>query len=320
MPWFRGNLHTHTTNSDGDSAPDEVVAWYRDAGYDFLALTDHDLLTLPQDHAAAASPMLLVHGEEVTAGDVHVNGLGIRSTIAPVIGATVAETLQRSVDAVLADGGMASVNHPNYRWQIGPADLIALRGCRLLEVFNGGPETNNAGGAGRPSHDALWDAVLSADRRMHAIAVDDAHNFKVFGRPYSNPGRGWVHIRAARLTEATVLEALSNGDFYASSGVELADVSSRTTRAGHRHRAAVRPVSTARPSSAVVARSLTSWTGSRPGMPPAAARATSVPASTTRTASLPGCSRSSWAELRRPSRPCAARPVVARPADWHGSM
>jgi hypothetical protein len=226
MPWFRGNLHTHTTNSDGDSDPDDVVAWYRDAGYDFLALTDHDLLTLPRDHAAAASPMLLVHGEEVTAADVHVNGLGIRSSIPPVIGATVAETLQRNVDAVLADGGMASVNHPNYRWQVRPADLIALRGCRLLEVFNGGPETNNGGGAGRSSHDALWDAVLSADRRFYAIAVDDAHYFKVFGRPYSNPGRGWVHIRAASLTEATVLEALSSGDFYASSGVELADVSS----------------------------------------------------------------------------------------------
>ena len=226
MPWFRGNLHTHTTNSDGDSRPDEVVAWYRDAGYDFLALTDHDLLTLPRDHAAAAGPMLLVHGEEVTAGDVHVNGLGIRSTIPPIVEATVAGTLQRNVDAVLADGGVASVNHPNYRWQVAPADLLALQGCRLLEVYNGGPETNNEGSADRPSHDALWDAVLSADRRFHAIAVDDAHFFKVFGRPYSNPGRGWVHIRASSLSEATILEALSTGDFYASSGVELATVSS----------------------------------------------------------------------------------------------
>ncbi len=225
MPWFRGNLHTHTTNSDGDSPPDEVVAWYRDAGYDFLALTDHDLLTLPSDHAAAAGPMLLVHGEEVTAGDVHVNGLGISATIPPVIGASVAETLQLNVDAVRADGGMASVNHPNYRWQVRAADLIALEGCRLLEVFNGGPETSNDGGLGRPSHDELWDAVLSAGRRFHAIAVDDAHFFRVFGRPYSNPGRGWVHIRASRLAESTLLEALSAGEFYASSGIELAEVS-----------------------------------------------------------------------------------------------
>jgi hypothetical protein len=225
MPWYRGNLHTHTTNSDGDSPPDEVVAWYRDAGYDFLALTDHDFLTLPAYHSDAAGPMLLVHGEEVTAGDVHVNGLGIRSTIPPIIGASVAQTLQLNVDAVRDDGGMASVNHPNYRWQVTSADLVVLEGCHLLEVFNGGPETNNGGGPGRPSHDQLWDAVLSAGRRFHAIAVDDAHYFKVFGRPYSNPGRGWVHIHAARLDEASLLEALRAGDFYASTGVELAEVS-----------------------------------------------------------------------------------------------
>jgi len=226
MAWFRGNLHTHTTNSDGDSPPDEVVAWYRDAGYDFLALTDHDLLTLPGDHATAAGPMLLVHGEEVTAGDVHLNGLGIRSTIPPIIGTSVSETLQLNVDAVRRDGGMASVNHPNYRWQVAPADLVALEGCRLLEVYNGGPETNNEGALARLSHDELWDAVLSAGRRFNAIAVDDAHIFRVFGRPYSNPGRGWVHIRAARLDEASILEGLATGAFYASSGVELAEISS----------------------------------------------------------------------------------------------
>ena len=39
--WFRGNLHTHTTVSDGRKTPDETAAIYRAAGYDFLALTDH---------------------------------------------------------------------------------------------------------------------------------------------------------------------------------------------------------------------------------------------------------------------------------------
>ncbi len=224
MQWFRGNLHTHTTNSDGDSDPDIVVAWYRDAGYDFLALTDHDFLTLPERHADLAGPMLLLHGEEVTAGDVHVNGLGIRSTIMPVVEESVAQTLQANVEAVRADGGVPSVNHPNFRWQVGVADLVALEGCRLFEVFNAGPETNNGGSLSRPSHDQMWDAVLSSGRQLYGIAVDDAHFFKVFGRPYSNPGQGWVHIRAERLDETALLRALEDGHFYASSGVELAEV------------------------------------------------------------------------------------------------
>src|SRR4029450_2752195 len=45
LRWFKGNTHTHTLNSDGDSTPDDVVRWYREHGYDFLALTDHNFLT-----------------------------------------------------------------------------------------------------------------------------------------------------------------------------------------------------------------------------------------------------------------------------------
>lgn len=39
--WYKGNLHTHTTNSDGRLAPEVVINLYKEAGYDFLALTDH---------------------------------------------------------------------------------------------------------------------------------------------------------------------------------------------------------------------------------------------------------------------------------------
>jgi hypothetical protein len=224
MPWYRGNLHTHTTNSDGDSDPDVVVAWYRDAGYDFLALTDHDLLTLPARHAAVAGPMTLIHGEELSPGHLHVGGLGIRATVPPLETGTVAETLQANVDAIREAGGVASVNHPNYHWLVRADDLVGLERCGLFEVYNAGPETNNAGGEGHDSTEQLWDAVLTAGRRMRAIAVDDAHHFVTFGHRYSNPGRAWVHVRAERADEVTILEAVAGGDMYASTGVELDDV------------------------------------------------------------------------------------------------
>jgi hypothetical protein len=223
--WFRGNLHTHTTNSDGDSRPEVVVAWYRDAGYDFLALTDHDFVTLPSDFGGVAGPMLLVHGEEVTAGDIHVNALGLRRTILPVRGASAEATLQANLDAIRAADAVPSINHPNFRWQLTPADFEAVSGARLFEVHNAGPETNNGGGRpGHPSTEALWDALLTSGRRLVGIATDDAHHFRVWGRAYSNPGRGWVCIRAERLSEAELLTALEAGQCYASTGVELAAV------------------------------------------------------------------------------------------------
>ena len=39
--WYKGNLHTHTTDSDGLKSPDDVKRLYKSLGYDFLALTDH---------------------------------------------------------------------------------------------------------------------------------------------------------------------------------------------------------------------------------------------------------------------------------------
>ena len=43
--WYKGNTHTHTLESDGDSTPDEVTRWYHERGYHFLVLSDHNVLT-----------------------------------------------------------------------------------------------------------------------------------------------------------------------------------------------------------------------------------------------------------------------------------
>ena len=43
--WYKGSLHSHTTNSDGDASPIDVVMWYRDHGYDWLVISDHNKLT-----------------------------------------------------------------------------------------------------------------------------------------------------------------------------------------------------------------------------------------------------------------------------------
>lgn len=223
--WLRANLHTHTTNSDGDSPPEDVVAWYRDAGYDVLALTDHDVLTASADLDTVAGPMLLVHGEELTSGDVHVNGLGVPRAIPPTLAGDVRARLQGNVDAIRDVGGVPSVNHPNFRWQVRVDDLAELRDLRLFEIHNAGPEVNNKGGReGFPGMETVWDLLLSAGHRMVGIAVDDAHHFRAWGRPYSNPGRAWMMIRAERASEPEVLTALEAGDCYASTGVTLAEV------------------------------------------------------------------------------------------------
>ncbi|HEU5163747.1 MAG TPA: CehA/McbA family metallohydrolase [Thermoanaerobaculia bacterium] len=232
LRWYKGNTHTHTLNSDGDSTPDAVVTWYREHGYQFLVLSDHNYLTPIEGLAAihaADEKFLLIRGEEVTdlfeKEPIHVNGLDLEKLVPPQGGASVRETIQRDVDAIVEAGGVPHVNHPNFSWAITAADLAKIERMRLFEIYNGHPIVNVFGGGGRPSLEAMWDEILSTGKLLYGIAVDDAHHFKRIGDPEaSTPGHGWIVVRAPKLTAAEILGAMQRGDFYASTGVELSDL------------------------------------------------------------------------------------------------
>jgi len=234
LRWFKGNTHTHTLNSDGDSTPDDVVRWYREHGYQFLVLTDHNFLTATDGLNAlhgADQRFLVIKGEEVTdrLGDkpLHVNGLDVARLVTPQGGASVVDVLQRNVDAIRKENGIPHINHPNFRWAVTPDELRQVRNTRLFEIYNGHPQVNNLGGGGAPGLEEAWDFILSTGRMINGIAVDDAHSFKQPGNPaVAGPGRGWVMVRAARLEARMLLEALERGDFYASTGVVLEEVQS----------------------------------------------------------------------------------------------
>jgi hypothetical protein len=231
LRWYKGNTHTHTLNSDGDSTPDEVVRWYREHHYQFLVLTDHNFLTAVDTLNAlhgADERFLVIKGEEVTDAfsdkSIHVNGLDVSRKVDPQGGSSVLDVIQRNVDAIRAASGVPHINHPNFRWSIAGDELRQVRNNRLFEVFNGHPQVNNAGGGDSPGLEDMWDAILSSGVLLYGIAVDDAHVFKRPGDDtVAGPGRGWVMVRARRLEARALLDALERGDFYASTGVELAD-------------------------------------------------------------------------------------------------
>jgi hypothetical protein len=231
LKWYKGNTHTHTLNSDGDSTPDDVVRWYRQHGYQFLVLTDHNFLTSVDGVNAlhgADDKFLVIKGEEVTdqfgGKSLHINGLDVNARVAPQGGSSVVDVLQRNVAAIRQANGIPHINHPNFRWSITREELEQVRANRLFEIFNGHPQVNNLGGGGVPGLEEVWDAILSNGTLLYGIAVDDAHTFLQPGNPdVAGPGRGWVVVRAPRLEARALLDALERGDFYASTGVELTD-------------------------------------------------------------------------------------------------
>ncbi len=234
--WYKGNTHTHTLNSDGDSHPDDVVKWYRAHGYHFVVLTDHNVLTSVQGlnalHGLDGS-FLVVRGEEVTdrfgERPLHINALEPSRLVRPQGGGSAVEVVQRDVDAIRAAGGVPSINHPSFGWALSADELAQVRNTRLFEVFNGHPMVNNAGGGGKPSLEAMWDTILSRGVLLYGQAVDDAHHFKRHDdRTASRPGQGWIHVRADSLSPRHLLEAMERGDFYSSTGVELSELKATT--------------------------------------------------------------------------------------------
>lgn len=229
--WYKGNTHTHTLNSDGDSTPDDVVKWYREHGYAFLVLTDHNFLTSVDGLNAlhgADEQFLVIKGEEVSdrAGKkpIHVNGLDVSVKVEPPGGASALDVMQKMVDGIREANGVPHINHPNFEWAITADDLKQVQNTRLFEVYNGHPAVNNLGGGGVPGMDEVWDRILSSGKLIYGIADDDAHVFKEPGnKDVAGPGRGWVFVHGDRLSPRSIVEALERGDFYASTGVELND-------------------------------------------------------------------------------------------------
>lgn len=238
LRWYKGNTHTHTLNSDGDSSPDEVARWYREHGYRFLVMTDHNFLTSVDGLNAllgADQQFLILPGEEVTdrvgTKPLHLNGLAVESQLLPQGGSTIAEAIQRNVDAIREVRGVPHLNHPNFGWAVTAADIIKVRNDKLFEIYNGHPHVNNLGGGDAQSLEEMWDTILSSGKLLYGLATDDAHHFKRAGDPASaGPGRGWVMVRAARLDAREILGALERGEFYASTGVVLDDVQVSSTR------------------------------------------------------------------------------------------
>ena len=227
LNWYRGNLHTHTINSDGDSSPWEVVAWYKRNGYQFLAITDHNTFTDPAHFDSNPNDSFLLLGaEEVTNEQtVHVNAIGIGRVIPAQHGSTVTDILQASIDAIRAQGAVPLINHPNFRWAFTATEMLALKGPVLLEIASGHPAVNHGGDGLVPATEQMWDQLLSAGIRVFGAAVDDAHNFRQeFTLDRANPGRAWVVVRAPSLSREHIVEALNAGEFYASTGVELKNI------------------------------------------------------------------------------------------------
>jgi hypothetical protein len=211
--WYKANLHAHSTQSDGKLPPDGLARWYRNYGYDILALTDHGKVTDPQN--VQEPDILCLPGAELDVGraqsgsSYHVVALGISDASGFAREMSLTEAVSRVRDL----GGLAYLAHPYWSCLCAP-DVAEVQGLLGVEVYNHGCELEIAKGFSS----VHWDDLLLRGERLTAIGVDDCHRagWDFFG--------GWTMIRAMELTPEAVLEALRRGHCYATMGPVIHDL------------------------------------------------------------------------------------------------
>ena len=211
MPFYKGNLHMHTTHSDGVLTPAEAVNLYRQHGYHFIALTDHN--TVVQDTYRDGDLLVLSGIElayELPAEELHIVGIGMRKLLGDSINRSHGP--QAAIDAIWQDGGRALLAHPAWS-MLTPGTIAGLRDLSAAEIYNS--MSTIPRNCPRADSSLILDLAASHGCPLPLVAVDDAHFYD------GEHCKSYIMVQMETLTQASLLEALDTGRFYASQGPEI---------------------------------------------------------------------------------------------------
>lgn len=223
--FWRGNLHTHSTRSDGILSPEEVCRRYRAEGYDFLALTDHFIgcygYPIVDTVPLRRNDFTTLLGAELHSGPMengelwHILAVGLppdfKAPHSPSFDVLPAMEPGPAIAArAAAAGAFVAVAHPQWSG-LTLADARSISAAHAVEIYNHGC----AMGCDRPDGFGIADLLLTEGRHLSLIATDDAH----FHEP--DHFGGWVMVKAPENTPEALLAALKAGLFYSSQGPQL---------------------------------------------------------------------------------------------------
>ncbi len=235
--FYKGNLHCHSTFSDGRLTPEQLKNAYRRKGYQFLLYSDHNLHTHFQHlsdpdflvlrgfegelRVPAATPHKAFHLLFLKKPDVLLSApfrpYGHLEPV-PVPDYTGADSLKAYIARQEVRGYMTIFNHPYWSFN-DEQDIACLDGIVGLELFNYGCQiSENTGYA-----ELMYDLLLRKGKRLWGFASDDNHNLFPFDSPANDSFGGYLMVKARGLTEDDVVQAIWDGSFYASQGPEIHD-------------------------------------------------------------------------------------------------
>lgn len=210
--FLRGNLHTHTTRSDGEHEIQRVIDAYAQRDYDFLMISDHDMIVSPRefdelDHRG----MTLIAGNEITQNGPHLLHVNAAQRIEPL------PLRQQVIHNAIASGGFIIVNHPNWLKTFDHCPAQNLRqwiDYAGIEIFNGIMRREH----GSPYALNKWDMLLAEGRRVWGFANDDMHDLA------HDLAAGWNMVYCQDADADAIVASLLAGRFYASTGVTIESI------------------------------------------------------------------------------------------------
>ena len=210
--YYKGNTHAHTTRSDGVKSPGEVMRMFRDAGYEFLVLTDHWTPGPTQDFEG----MLVLSGAEYDFSFpeqvLHIVGVFPDETAAK--GFSHEMDYPEVIGRINAQGGAAILCHP--AWSLNTPEMIrSVQGVCAAEIYNS--ISGSPWNAPRADSSVLLDIVAAGGRCIPQIAADDCHFYT------GEQLMSYTMLQADELTPDGVIAALKRGSFYASQGPQFID-------------------------------------------------------------------------------------------------
>ncbi|MAU96013.1 MAG: phosphotransferase [Fulvimarina sp.] len=214
--FYRGNIHTHSTRSDGALSPGDVCGLYSAMGYDFLCLSDHFLaafdfpITDTNEFRGDGFTTILgaeIHAPQNSQSEIwHVLACGLPADFDPPFPDERMESLaRRARDA----GAFVGIAHPQW-------SSLTIEDGRALADIAHAVEIWNTGCAietGRGDGTALLDQLLNGGHRhLTGYATDDAH-LKI-----PDAGGGWMMVKAETNRPDDLLAAMKDGLYYSSQG------------------------------------------------------------------------------------------------------
>lgn len=234
--WYKGNLHCHSTMSDGKLDPYTIVQMYKNKGYSFIAFSEHELFTAWKEfneenfiiipgiersvHKKGTKKCYHIHGIQGSSeyrASSKLSPLEHNEKI-PVPEWNGKETAQSIINELMSTGNMVTINHP--LWSYNELDdIVDLDGYHALEIYNHGCEVENKTGLAT----VYWDSLLRRGKRIYGIATDDNHNKNSFNEapPEWDSFGGWICVNADNLTQDCIADSILKGKFYSSTGPEI---------------------------------------------------------------------------------------------------